>query len=295
MSRSLAFIGGPSSAGAYAPGQEKTPAALRSVDLLGLFEARGISCRDLGDVEGFRWRADRANPRAMNAAQVERVARAVAERVEKAVRDGRVALVIGGDCTIELGTLSGLLRVFDDVGLIYFDFDVDMNTPSSTTDGALDWMGVAHMLALPGTLDTLASLGPRTPMIGPDALLLFGAGNVEKCEQEAIDRLGIATVRADDIARDVEAAIEKARAWAGRFDKLLVHLDVDVIDYEDFPLAENTRRKVGLPFEVVMRALQGIASAPNLSGLTICEINPDHGLEDQATLREFTSRLAAAF
>jgi hypothetical protein len=47
-------------------------------------------------------------------------------------------------------------------GLLYADRHYDLNTPQSTTDGALDWMGLAHALALPGCVDTVTdAFGPR--------------------------------------------------------------------------------------------------------------------------------------
>ncbi|RPJ80211.1 MAG: hypothetical protein EHM13_12405 [Acidobacteria bacterium] len=63
MFKRLAIIGAPSSAGAYAPGQEKAPAALRAAGLPEFLTARGIPVDDHGDVSGFRWRADKVNPR----------------------------------------------------------------------------------------------------------------------------------------------------------------------------------------------------------------------------------------
>ena len=46
--------------------------------------------------------------------------------------------------------------------LAYFDRNLDCNTPSSTSDGALDWMGVAHALDLKGAEDALCdALGTR--------------------------------------------------------------------------------------------------------------------------------------
>ncbi len=76
MSGRLAVVGAPSSAGAYAPGQEKAPAALRAIGLMELLSAAGITVDDRGDVSGFRWRADKTNPRAMNASIAATVARA---------------------------------------------------------------------------------------------------------------------------------------------------------------------------------------------------------------------------
>ena len=105
----LALIGVPSSAGAYAPGQERAPNALRAVGLLDCFRAHGIAVRDYGDTPAFRWRIDRESPRAMNAGAVANAARAAAKRVAEALAADGTALVLGGDCTVELGTVAGAL------------------------------------------------------------------------------------------------------------------------------------------------------------------------------------------
>lgn len=292
--RGLALIGAPSSAGAYAPGQEKTPRALRNAGLVERLAAHGCDCIDLGDVEGFRWQADPANPRAMNIGEVARVARSVAIKVAAARSLGRLPLVIGGDCTVELGTVAGVLQDEGDAALVYFDLDADLNTPDTTTDGALDWMGVAHLLDLPGAVGTLAALAPRRPMLAPDAVHLFGTRNVEPAEQTRIDSLGIAVTPAEAIAADPGERASRAAAWAGSRAALLVHFDVDVIDYEDFPLAENTRRKYGLRYADAMAALGVLMRAPNLAALTVSEVNPDHGRADGSTLHTFAADLAAA-
>ena len=151
MTSRLAVIGAPSSAGAYAPGQEKAPAALRAVGLLECLAASGIIVDDRADVPGFRWRADKATPRAMNAAIAATVARATAEQVASALATDSAVLVLGGDCTVELGTVAGALVGTRSVGIVYIDLDTDLNTPRSTSDGALDWMGVAHMLGIEGS------------------------------------------------------------------------------------------------------------------------------------------------
>lgn len=295
MTKSIAIIGAPSSAGAYAPGQEKAPAALRGAGLIRRLSERGFNVADYGDVDGFRWRADRDNPRAMNIEHVARVAGDVAALVKRAARDERIALVVGGDCTIELGTISGLLGAERKVGLVYIDFDADLNTPETTTDGALDWMGVAHMLAAPGTEERLSKLGPRTPMLAPDAVMLFGAGNIKPHERELIASLNIETIPPGDIAANPREAARRAVRWAAQFDALAIHLDVDVIDFEDFSIAEHTRRKQALTLDQTMRALAVLLASPNLAALTLAEINPDHGAEDGETMRIFADRLAGAF
>ena len=62
-----------------------------------------------------------------------------------------------------------------------------------------------------------------------------------------------------------------------------------MLDYLDMPLAENTRRNVGLRFTELMEALGMLLSAPKWAALTVCEVNPEHG-ESEAPLYEPTSR-----
>jgi len=51
--------------------------------------------------------------------------------------------------------------------------------------------------------------------------------------------------------------------WAQQFERLLVHVDVDALDYVDMPLAENNRRNVGLRFDQLMASLRPLLCAPN--------------------------------
>lgn len=69
--------------------------------------------------------------------------------------------------------------------------------------------------------------------------------------------------------------------WARQFERLLVHLDVDVLDYVDMPLAENNRRNVGLRFDQLMASLRPLLRAPNWTALTVCELlNASHAAPD---------------
>src|SRR5215216_4133879 len=101
--------------GAHAPGQEQAPAALRAAGV-----ADGLT--DLGDTTLRRWAPDREHRRAQNAGAVAEAAHEVAALVDAALRDGHRPLVLGGDCTVELGVVAGARRAGSGrVGLVYFD------------------------------------------------------------------------------------------------------------------------------------------------------------------------------
>src|SRR5687767_2676847 len=123
MKPPLAVIGAPSSAGAYAPGQEKAPVAFRRHGLVAALESLGLNVADHGDVAEFRWRPDPGRPKAANLPAVRETSVAVAAKVAEALGRGEFVLVLGGDCTVEIGVVAGALSGSSSVGLIYVDRD----------------------------------------------------------------------------------------------------------------------------------------------------------------------------
>jgi arginase len=293
MSRILHLIGAPSSAGAYAPGQEKAPATFRRRDLISALTKAGCQVYDHGDTAAFRWRPDLSRPKAMNLGAVGKTAAAVADKVEEALADGGAALVLGGDCTVELGTVAGALRGEKSVGLIYIDLDVDLNTPDAS-DGALDWTGVAHLLDIPGAAPELSGLGPRRPMLGSADILFFGANNITPGEAETMRRLGLEQVSLAQVKADHAGAAAQAVAWGARHQRLLIHLDVDVLAYADFPIAENVRRCAGLTIDELSTTLNILLAAPNWRAVTITEVNPDHAPDEAEAFQRLIAMMETA-
>jgi arginase len=295
MPRKVAVIGVPSSAGAYAIGQEDAPAGLRAAGLIARLRAAGADVEDMGDSPVWRWRPDRARPLAQNVDAVIAQARATRRRVLRATREGRIGLVLGGDCTIGIGTVAGILDEHDSLGLIYFDLHADMNTPASVNDGALDWMGVAHMLALDGTEPDLTRVGRRIPMLRAEQVVLFAHGmeSATPWEKEQIERLGLARISVEEVRQDAEAAARRAVAiMRPRFAHYAVHLDADVIDFTDAPLSENTGRNTGLSFRAAVDALRGLLSDDALVALTVAEVNPAHAIAEDGLLERFAAAVA---
>jgi len=287
--RAVTVIGAPTSAAAYAPGQEDGPAALREH---GLLAALGGDVVDAGDVERFRWRPDPDRPRAANAAAAAERARQVAARVAAVPRE-RLALVLGGDCTTGVGTVAGLIARGDRPGLVYLDRHADLNVPASTIEGALDWMGVAHLLDVEGATQELAGIADTRPMLTAGRLAFLALAPVTPFETAEIERRRPHVVGLDAAIADPEGAARAALA-ALDADVLAVHFDVDVLDFRDAPLAENSDRAPGLPLASAGRALATLCADPRVAALTVTEFNPHHGAADGADTRRLIEVLAAA-
>jgi arginase len=294
----LGVVGVPTSAGAFAPGQEQAPQALREAGLLGLLRDAGIAVSDHGDRPVWRWRPDRERPRLQNLDAVVSIVRETAVRVADAAAAGQVTLVLGGDCTIGIGTVAGHVAAAPDerIGLIYLDSHADLNTPESVHEGTLDWMGMAHMLAVDGAAPELVRAGAHVPLLEADQVVLVGWGREQATEFEraAIGERDLAVVAVDRVAADRGAAgVDGGRRLCG-CDRIVVHFDVDVIDFTDTPMSENCGRNEGLSFDNALRTFKVLVADAALSGLTITELNPDHTEAGAGTVERFAQAVATS-
>lgn len=297
MAPQLAVIGSPSGAGACGVGQEQAPAALRAA---GLIESLGVGfdVSDLGDSPVVPWRPDRARPRAQNLEAVVEVVRTTATRVADALlEDDRPVLVLGGDCTVGIGTIAGVDAVVGDVAVVYFDLHSDLNTPASATDGALDWMALAHMLAIEGSEPTLAAAAGKVPVLESRQVVLFAQSlsHATRFERGEIERLGLTRFALEDVRDDPEGAARQALDLvATRSDRYAIHLDVDIVDFTDAPLSEHPSRNTGLKLDEMLRALNVLASDPGLVAITLTELNPYNAASDDGMLERFVASFSEA-
>jgi arginase len=220
---------------------------------------------------------DRQHPLAQNAAPATGSLRNLAGRLGPVLARGDFALVLGGNCTVALGVVAALRHLEAGApGLLYVDRDYDINTPDSTTDGALDWMGLAHALALPGCAGTLTGAFGPGPLLEPRQVAWLGVQphRATEWQREQAARLGLhmATSRAlaADPADAAAAALDRLPAGP-----LAVHIDVDVLDFTDAPLAKDTGgRNTGLTLGQAEQALTLAARDPRVTAPSIGELNP---------------------
>jgi arginase len=277
--RTVTLIEAPTSAGAYAPGQEDGPRALLDTGLREGLEAVGVAVRLGGQASPFRWRPDPDNPRAANASTVIDRASQVASLVRSAPAEDTI-LVLGGDCTVGVGTVAGLLDRSARLGLVYVDRHADLNVPGSTVDGALDWMGVAHMLDIDGAVDGLAALAGQRPMLSAEQISFLGLGPHTDFEAGVIADRGLPVVDVRSAASDPLRSARTALSALAACDSLAVHFDVDLVDFLDAPLAENTDRGAAPSLNACGEILSALLRDERVRALTVTEFNPHHGSPD---------------
>jgi arginase len=282
----VAVIGVPSSAGARRIGQELAPQSFRRAGLIERLRLAGLEVIDFGDLPEVSYRPDPQHPKQQNLALVYDVAQSVADKTNIAVRQQLKPVVLGGDCTITLGVLTGMVSQFTNLGLIYFDGDIDLNTPADTQSGIFDGMGLAHIIGK----GIHKYIGHRYPLMPEENILMFGynpdAGLIDDAETKRLKQYSMLKYPVSEVRGKDIGASRKALAQLGdKVEQFLVHFDVDVIDFRDFPVADVPHEH-GLSFSEAMEILKVFISNPKFAGLVITEFNGERD-KDGAQAQRF--------
>lgn len=283
MNRSIAIVGAPTSIGirTYDSGEprhlDRAPGVFRE---LGLVQRLGAS--DLGDVIPPAYR-DYVRPpgRPRNETEVGAYCRTLGKRVAEATSDGRFAVVLGGDCSIVLGSLLGARTTAQEsVGLIYVDAHADFGTPEESHTGSVASMCLA--LAV-GRGDTpLARLAGDAPLVRAKDVVLIGRrdaaepwyGHAALAASPILDIPGAAL--SERGVADVAAVTLKRLTSLGSSEELRgfwIHLDADVINPTVMP-AVDSPTPGGPRIEELVDLLTPLARHPQALGLELTIYDP---------------------
>jgi arginase len=257
---------------------------LRAAGILPRLRELGLDVVDHGDLPRAELHLDSKNVKERNLGLVCQVARTVAAQVRVVGGNDSLPLILGGDCTITIGVLAGLLAHGSDLGLMYFDGDLDLNTPETTPSGFFDGMGVSHILG--GGSPELARIGPRCPLVPEHHLVFFAynptTGFIDPPELSALERSAALRYPLEQVRENpVGAAREALTALESRVKRILVHFDVDV---SDFPAADLPHRNA-LPFDRAVEALKLFVASPKCAGLVVTEFNPHRDADGSQAFR----------
>ena len=270
----VAVVGVPSSAGARRGGAERAPFALREAGLLEALRAAGATVVNLSDLSLFPFRSDDANPRARNVEVVACAARAAADEMTRALKEGFTVL-LGGDCALAVGTLGGARAALGQpVGVIWVDANADLNTPDSSPSGILNGMALA--LALGRGPAEVAAAGGVPPAVAPSHVALLGFRELDPGERAPIADLGLAlpAVAIKKVGPRASAAL--ALDGVENDDgPVLVHFDVDVIDPAENIPASTLTPGTGLTFAEASDLLTALLASPRVVALQVTEYQPD--------------------
>jgi arginase len=253
------------------------PSAIRYAGLRRRLARAGIDVDDRGNVPSeLAETRGSGSDRARFLDEILETCTRIAAEVGLARTQGFLPLVLGGDHSIAIGTLSGLAAASGPGGVLWFDAHGDMNTPETTPSGNVHGMPLAAALGLCGA--QFARDGLTLPALKPEYVSLIGVRSLDPGERAAVKELGIAVYTISDVdRRGVEPILQEALERVSGAPFVHVSVDADVIDPEFAPGVGNPVRG-GLSYREAHLAMELVAEAGRLDSLELVEVNPirDH-------------------
>src|SRR5208337_1680007 len=192
--KKIRVIGVPLDLGQSRRGVDMGPSAVRVAGLEARLEALGHVVEDGGNVAvAIPEQKKEGNPSAKYLKEITATCTKQAELVAKTLESGMVPIVLGGDHSVAVGTVSGVAEFYrrqnQKIGLLWIDAHSDINTPASSPSGNVHGMPLAAIMGLEPA--ELANIGGFSPKVQGENCVLVGIRDVDAYEKENIRKTGV--------------------------------------------------------------------------------------------------------
>lgn len=277
--------GAPLASGQPIAGADLGPDMLRDAGLLKSIRRLGCEVVDNGNLELFTDLAPSGKraadaPDALNSQEVGAATKVIAAAVEREILAGKFALTLGGDHSIGIGTVAGVLRARPNASVVWVDAHADLNTPESS--GSKNLHGMALSFLVEGMMaDSAAVPGfewlEGQPKLHESRLVFIGLRDLDPFEQHFLRRSGAKAFTMNDIDRHgVGKVMEMALEHLDRVNRGgPVHLSVDIDSVDPF-LAPSTGTVVrgGLSYRESNYICEALSDYGQLLSMDLVEVNP---------------------
>jgi arginase len=217
------------------------------------------------------------------------------ERVAKAVSGnlivGNYPIVLSGDHSSALGTISGLKSANPQarIGVIWLDAHTDIHSPFTSPSGNIHGMPLAAALGLdnlqyqinqPDEATLLQwykmkNIGIDGPKILPQDLIYFGIRDYEEAEEKVINDQKIKFFKVEELRfKGLENCVQEAIQLLSNCDLIYISFDVDSMDCDRISYGTGTPVPAGFNPEEVIQIIQLFQATGKVKCIELTEINP---------------------
>jgi arginase len=271
-------LGVPMDLGSGRRGVDMGPSAIRIAGVAERLSELGHKVVDEGDVVIKNMEELKVGDvRARYLPEIARASAIIARKVERIMAAGHFPLVLGGDHSIAIGTVSGIAAVAQTqgkrLGLLWIDAHGDINTPDTSPTGNIHGMPLAALLGF-GAHELTSIAGPPAKL-DPANVALIGIRSLDTGEKKRLKETGVQVHTMSDIDRHgVHRVMKKALARVTDGTQFVhVSLDLDAVDPSVTP-GVGTPVKGGLDYREAHLIMEVIADAGVMTSLEIVEVNP---------------------
>jgi arginase len=212
----------------------------------------------------------------------------LAFEVYKFLRSNIFPMVIGGDHSIAIGSVSGTKMAYPNerLGVVWIDAHADLHSPWTTPSGNVHGMPLSLLMHIEkkgrnkprvytmDTWDRLRKIGMSGPKLVPSDLVFIALRDYEEEEAAIIKEYGIKVITVDDLrAKGASAVVRETLAHLTACEKIHVSFDVDSLD-PSISIGTGTPVPNGLSLSEASELLAGFCSDSKTATLDVVEINP---------------------
>jgi arginase len=278
MAQKVRIIGVPMDLGQSRRGVDMGPSALRGAGLQTSIKKLGLQVEDIGNLSVKQpEEMPIGEKRAKYMQEIAETCGDVAAAAEKALSEGFLPLVLGGDHSIAAGVAAGVANHFrkekKQIGYLWLDAHGDMNTPESSPSGNVHGMPLAAIMGY-GAPELVDLLGFK-PKAEPGNIVIVGARDLDTQERKIVKKSGIHVFTMRDIdERGMREVMADALKYAmDDTAGIAVSLDMDFVDPSDAP-GVGTPVRGGVTYREAHLAMEMIADTESMVSLEVVEINP---------------------
>lgn len=289
------IIGAATAFGQPRLGVDLGPDAIRYAGIIQTLKGLGMTVSDRGNIRGSfdieaSQKMDLRDDNLLNYDAVKRFNAALAVEVDDVVNNGGFPLILGGDHSLAIGSLAGLSKHYDNLGVIWYDAHGDLNDSRTSPTGNIHGMPLGISCGFGD--QALVDLYHEGQKVKPENVVLIGMRDLDEGEKKYIKENGILTFTMMDIrVKGIKAVIEEAMAHlTARCDGIHLSLDVDGLDPMETP-GTGTPVPGGLSLSETQLAMQLLNESGRITSMDLVEVNPL--LDDKNMTAEKAVEIAA--
>ncbi len=281
----ISILGAKSSLGSGKNGAQFGPEAMRKLDVLKRI-GQYVQVEDCGDmVQNDAEGCQQQNPRLKYLEQIAEFNHKLSDQVYRIFEQERFPLVLGGDHSLAIGSVSGAIRKFGkNLGLIWIDAHADINTDATSPTGNIHGMPIASLLGLGSKELTDIAANNR---LSAENVLIIAARDIDSGEETIISENNVSLLRMSQISQNgIDKICNQVRKIISGWSVENIYLSID-IDSLDSTLVPGTGTPVadGLTIDELNRLIDTITQSRKVRGAEVVELNPLLDTPDQMTAK----------
>jgi arginase len=274
MKKTISVIGAPMDLGQGRRGVDMGSSAIRYAGLKERIERLGYTVKDRGNVDVPTPETHTIdNDKLKYLPEVTRVSEDLQEKVSGAMEEGHFPIILGGDHSIAIGSVAGVVKHAKNLGVIWFDAHADFNTSDTSPSGNIHGMPLACCCGI-GHED-LVNVGGFAPKLKPENVVIVGARSIDSDERVLLKKHGITCYTMHEIDKmGIATVMEEAiRIASNGTDGIHLSLDLDSIDPDMAP-GVGTPVLGGVTYREGHLAMEMLFQSQKVISCDLVEVNP---------------------